>query len=300
MPDFSAELADETIVSRNFEKTTGPGSNLPFKDSKHSHFLFSISHSGVPPIANDPTNPAIRIYGTFASADTAVKHGKKIMAVDPTCHLGIGECHKWTLACCNLKNLADPEYIQTKTERLLKRSTIENSVREARFKQHQDELRKATVITDEVPLNQKTIDEIEEEPNAPVTEEIVNDLPTLTSECMPVNQSVFCVSVINDEPSEDVPEFLFYVYRTCRDETEADGYVRAVASREVSDHNIYVVDCCEWVFPMTDMKFAPKTYRDKRLNDIMNRDMTQEELMKEIDASAASSIVHTDVVEDKV
>lgn len=287
MPDFSAELADETIVSQNFEKTTGPGSKLPFKDSKHTHFLFSISHSGVPPIANDPTNPAIRIYGTFPSADAAVKHGKKIMDADPTCHLGVGECHKWTLACCNLKNLADSEYIQAKTSRLLKRNNIENSVREARFKQHQEELRKATVIKDEVPLNQKKIGE--DEPETPAIVEVVNDLPTLTSECMPVNQSVFCVSVVNDEPSEDVPEFLFYVYRTCRDETEADGYVRGVASREVSDYNIYVVDCCEWVFPMTDMKFAPKTYRDKRLNDIMNRDMTPEELMKEIDATSASN-----------
>ena len=297
MTDFSAELTDDSMIAQNFEKTSGPGTKLPFKDTKQTHFLFSISHVGVPPIATDPTNPAIRIYGTFGSAAAAANYAKKIMAADPTCHLGIGETHSWTLAASNLNYLQDAEYIKTKTETLLKRADVENSVREARFKQHQDELRKATVIKDEKPITTEKMEDAA--PEVPAIEEVVeNNLPVLTSDCIPINQSVYCMSVVNDDPAEDVPEFLFYIYRTCRDEAEADGYVRNVASRSVMDHNIYVVDSGEWVFPLTDMKFAPRNYRDKRLHDLMSRDMSPEDLMAEIDAKTASNASGA-VLEDK-
>ncbi|CAZ69748.1 hypothetical protein [Emiliania huxleyi virus 99B1] len=288
MTDFSAELSDNSMISRNFEKTSGSGSRLPFKDTKQTHVLFSISHVGVPPIATDPTNPAIRIYGTFGSAAAAAHYGKKIMTVDPTCHLGICETHSWTLAASNINYLQDPDYIKTKTEKLMKRADVENSVREARFKQHQEELRNATIIKDEKPITAEKMEDAT--PTEPTIEEVVdNNLPVLTSDCIPINQSVYCISVINDDPVEDVPEFLFYIYRTCRDEAEADGYVRNVASRNVLDHNIYVVDSGEWVFPVTDIKFAPRTYRDKRLNDLMNRDMSPDELLAQIDENVASN-----------
>ena len=284
MTDLSAEIGEETVVSKMFDKTSGPGSALPFKDNKHNFFLFSISHTGVPPIATDPTNPAIRIYGTFASAVAAKNHAARIMKADPTCHLGIGETHKWTLVANTIKSLQDEKYVNDKTSKLLKRHEIELSVREAKFKQHQEELRNATVIKDEVPLETGKLDESEPDNMENTTiEEVDSNLPVLTSDCIPVNQSVYCVSFVNDDPAEDVPEFLFKVYRTCRDDTEADGYVRNVASRNVIDNDIYVVDTGEWVHPLTDSKYVPKTYRDKRLNDMMKRDMTPDELLKEMD-----------------
>ncbi len=278
---------DNFVAAKNFDRTGGSGSKLPFKDPNNQFLVYSVSHKQVPPIATDPKNPAIRVYGTFPTRQTAQTYATKLQSVDPTCSILLSNLHDWVLVCDSLDKLQDQDYITEKSKLLLKRHHVENSVRHARFKQHQDELRNNKALDEDTPvkIEQSALEkpEIEE-----IIEEILpNNLPVLTADCMLANQSVICLSFIKDEPTSDNHEFMFYAYRACKDEDEAGNYVKDVASRKVDDHDIYVVETGQWVFPLSDAKHAPKYYRDKRLHELMNRNLTHEELLSEIDSKPA-------------
>ena len=45
----------------------------------------------------DPTRPALRVYGTFASVEEAREHSDTVIAMDPTCSLYAVPCREWTL-----------------------------------------------------------------------------------------------------------------------------------------------------------------------------------------------------------
>ena len=109
-----------------------------------------------------------------------------------------------------------------------------------------------------------------------------------------LNQEVVVISFLIDkeemQKNGDAPEFLFRVYRCCKSEDEADGFVRNVASRRVVDHDLHVIDVGEWVKPLTDAKHQKKRYRDSRLDAIMhpeNKDDKLDEVKAEMAAESA-------------
>ncbi len=261
-------------VSSTFERRSGaPAPN--FSDKQQRFVLYSISHARSPPVASDPSNPAIRIYGTFYTQKLALAHAAKVTASDLGTSLMLGEAHKWTLATTSTHLALDAQYVKEKTERMLKRAAVEREVSLARFEQHREELRKATIVEEEKECH--GLDEFEivdptdaEQPAEGEGEEEGLVSPPLSSDCKLANQNVVCVSFLLEKDSP-TPEFLFYVYTTCKNEEDADAYVRNTASQRVKDHDIDVCDVCEWVFPFSDKK-AKKIYRDQRLNDFMNRE----------------------------
>jgi len=260
-------------VSSTFERRSGaPAPN--FSDKQQRFVLYSISHAQSPPVASDPSNPAIRIYGTFYTQKLALAHAAKVTASDLGTSLMLGEAHKWTLATTSTHLALDAQYVKEKTARMLKRAAVEREVSLARFDQHREELRKATIVEEEKECGGldefEIVDPTDAEQPAEGEEEGGLVSPPLSSDCKLANQDVVCVSFLLEKDSP-TPEFLFYVYTTCKNEEDADAYVRNTASQRVKDHDIDVCDVCEWVFPFSDKK-AKKIYRDQRLNDFMNRE----------------------------
>ena len=93
----------------------------------------------------------------------------------------------------------------------------------------------------------------------------------LDASCTLAFQSVLCVAFVKDELEPMEPEFMFRVFRSCKDEAEAGGYIKAVASKYITDHSIDVVDMCTWGFPQSETAIQT-TYRNKQLDDIMRND----------------------------
>lgn len=93
----------------------------------------------------------------------------------------------------------------------------------------------------------------------------------LDASCTLAFQSVLCVAFVKDEIDTAEPEFMFMAFRSCKDETEAGGYIKAIASKQITDHSIDVVDMCTWGFPQSESAIQT-TYRDKQLDDIMRND----------------------------
>ena len=289
---------DSGAVKNVFEKKPG-FSNVPFVDQMQRFVLYSVSHAQSPPIATDPKNPAIRLYGAFQNEKTAIAHAQKVMSSDPTTSIMLCETHRWNLATFSTELAKDATYVKTKTDLLLKRSQVEASVSKARFEQHCEELRKATTVSEqeEKPLSTTTPTDDDDfelvnkdietnNNNGNENEGNQNVPPPLSADCKLANQDCFCISFIKEPQEEDNPEFLFYVYWFSKNEDEMDGYIRNVACRRVKEHDILVAEACEWIHPYSDTSKINKIYRDDRLNDFMKRNSTDanEEMREMMDS----------------
>ncbi len=282
MVDVAAEL-DFTCVSQHFDKVDSTSKDLPFVDPKQRFFLFSTSHKEVPPVATDPSNPGVRIYGCYATQSDAVSSSRKIKEADPNVSLFLGRTHEWTLMCDSIKKMQDESYVSEKTSTLLKRQKVELSVREAKFKQHQEEMRANTSNETNQSLESVKNEDlvVVEEEVVPRVEDLENRTPTpIPTNILPPKQSFVCVSFVDDDKKTETPELLFKVYMICETEAEAERYVKNVVTQKILDDDVFVFDVAEWVFPVTDRKHVKRQYRDKRLNDLMDRDVDSEEAMR--------------------
>jgi len=140
-----------------------------------------------------------------------------------------------------------------------------------------DEIQPNTVPADTAPDDTRSPDAATPKDTEPATPDA--DPQTASEEtgsfldatCALAHQSVLCVAFVKDELDQLEPEFMFMVLRSCKDETEAGGYIRGVASKHITDHSIDVVDLCTWGFPQGEQAIQT-TYRNKQLDDIMRKD----------------------------
>lgn len=281
---------DET--QSHFSFATGTGTSLPFHDTEHSIVLFSTSHIGMPPIATDPKTPAVRFYGCFKNRTQAAAFAQRIAACDPTCNIQMGDTHKWILACSSASKCTDATYCDAKIDRLIAHHAAATQSARKAFMERTEALKSAGPGPDRQGDTQKTDETAHKSAPATNTDSIAPDthqatqVPTsdtkeephtarrdtngsfLDASCMLAFQTVLCVAFVKDEIDTDIPEFMFKVLRSCKDEAEASGYIKVVASKHITDHPIDVVDLCAWGFPQTDESIQT-TYRNKQLDEIM-------------------------------
>ena len=288
---------DETEISPFFDKTSGPGSNLPLVDKQQAFVLYSVSHEKSPPVS-DATNPALRVYGSFATSKGAAKFAEKIKSCDPTCCLFVAKTGEWVLACSSLNKYSQEGYIESTTKNMLKRHEVERNVSQEKFKQHREELRANTPIdeSESRPVLQEPMEEKEEQQeqnnSAINNENDVDDeedgMPVLSQDCKILDQNFMAISFVlekakrSDGSITTNHEFLFNVHRVLKSEEEADGFVRNVVSKSIIDHNVLVADVGAWLRPYTEIDNVKKHYRDSRLNDLMDRNGNEnyEDLME--------------------
>jgi len=257
-----------------FHDTTGTGSSLPFQDSAQAIVLFSISHVGMPPLAADPKAPAVRFYGCFHDRIAAAAFAHRIVACDPSCNIQMSDTHAWVLACSNAQRCTDADYSNAKIARMLEHHASKSESARLAFLARSEALRHAGPEPEPfttTELEPTGGDEPFQSPEAPVAHE-GNGPSFLDASCTLAFQAVLCVAFLKDELEPDEPEFAFRVFRACKDELEAGGYIKAVASKHITDHSIDVVDLCSWGFPQCNTATVQTTYRNKQLDDIMRKD----------------------------
>lgn len=258
-------------TNSEFDKISAPGSDPPFVDGEQSWVLFSISHIGMPPVAKDPSLPGIRIYGCFDSAEAATDYAKTILIPnDPTCSVQLNKTHEWICACKNATNLANSEYVNSKTDELLSSYASQRQQNKIQFddeiKRMQESKESHTVQETTDDVDEKHITEGEAVPST--TTDLGSKIKPLSKLCEISGQSFACVSFVQDKESSQEPEFLFKVYSCFNSIDDADRYVRNVAGEHVKDFDIDVITLLKWVFPTQKIDVMTK-YRASELTNIM-------------------------------
>lgn len=259
-----AELMKNTLPSGEFfEKAAGIGDDPPFKDDDQEWVLFSVSHEFMNPRSVVRNQPALRIYGCFASQEDAQMYASTIMANDTRCNIQLNKTHEWILACRCEDNLRDAEYVSSKTKRLLKihESRILKSKEE--FKENVESMQEDGKVKISEKLCPKFVRETEK-----------GKKQTLPQQCQLVDQTMAVLSFVQDDDKES-PEFLFNVYACTRSDVEADRYVRNVLSLKILDHDIDVVSTGKWIFPTVELENVKNEYRSPELTKIMENHRTQ-------------------------
>ena len=247
-----------------FERVEGGGVDYPFQDETHSFVLFSTSHVGMRPFSLLPSEPALRVYGTFATREEAIQHAAVVQQCDQGCDLQLDETHKWIVGCSTKERMTDEAEVEGKRETILKKYVTERKVA-------------ANEFVDNVN-NQLTGGSVPKKEEEEVCEalEVKSKAPLHISRMAEVrDQSVVVMSCLPDTEGSP-PEFLFKVYRCCSSEAEADAFIRNVAAGEVTDFDIDVVNSCEWVYPQqaSGEKIRKEVYRDPELGKIMTSHKT--------------------------
>ena len=264
-------------TSHTFDKVEGDV-HYPFVISEQKYVLFSLSSIGFAPRAEDPSNPAVRIYGAFDSTEEANFHAQLVLEKDPSCSLMLDETHKWIVAPSTEKNMQDVEYIQTHTNKILKKYEDIESQHAADFHKNVSE-QEINHTTNRVP----------ECPESKCKTDISNmsrARKNLPSGAEVRRQQLAVVSFLPDRwfDKNNAPEFIFRVYAMFEHEDDANKWVRNVCGDEVKDHDVFVVNTCEWLHPQKlDKDKIKSIYRSNELDKILTNHKDQPNKVKQFE-----------------
>lgn len=302
---------DEKATFDRVDDADGP--DPPFRSPAQRYLLYSVSHAEMPPIAKDPTNPGIRVYGLMESRDDCRAYAKEVSAADPTCSLLITDTHRWDVLARSPDRLADPHYKPAKLRRLAQAHAELRASTTAEFRNNVDSHRtggkdtknEETMVSEETREVRRILHEATWEQTVATGRKARTRLPgTLAIE----DQRFMVVAFMRDLSPEvvdgdDDPEPAFMVLAAFATEKECDRYVRNVAADQVQDHDMDIVEMRQWLHPeqMGLSERLSTIYRDKELTEIMSqhkKDATQVSRFKQEQAALGRPVDIKDIGAD--
>jgi hypothetical protein len=256
----------DVAKSRVWDETTyfAPSStsiNLPFVMADQEFALVSMGTSVLAPRPVDPTRPAIRVYGAFATRDDARDHADIIQGMDAACSLLVVPLREWVLMPQNEACL-QPDANQRRRETLLQAHRSKQMEDGDAFQRRIDIHDGGEVVTTQTQ-------DAEEDDETRDAEDLVYKPPRklrVGGEVRGQNYVAMC-SIPNAITGECLVKIL-----ACFDTNQdADAWSQSVASRYVTDDDILVGRTCEWVFPNgTAESVSGVKYRIDELQRIMD------------------------------
>lgn len=266
------ETASENLNPSTFERRDDGVASGKFKRDDQNFVLFSVSHRNLSPIATDPKNPGVRIYGTFDTQEEAIDHAKSISSVD-SCNIQLAKTHEWIIAVDSPEKMNET-YGPQKISRILKRHGALIQDNKAQF----DENLKNKEVNFESPSK--------EEEGSNKVDFDTKDLKKASKlpRYLEVRDQSFCVVSFLEDTVDEIPEFLFRVYTCESTQDDADRYVRNVAGDQVKDFNMDVVNTCEWLHPQSSFdgsKIKNEVFRSPELEKIISMHKSQPEKVEQ-------------------
>ena len=254
-----AELADDSLNASTFERVETDGVDDPFYHQDQQYVVFTLSQQEFAPVPVDPSNPAVCIYGTFAEANEAREFARTVQQEHPEYSVLIDRTHQWIVASATMAHLSDAAYVQGHRDALLQRVQTELEQNRREFEENVEKKRVGR-------LSKPCMDE-----------DTVVDAPhddrgrkrKVAKTCRVDDQKLAVVSFVADTASP--PEFLFYIYACYDNEQDANKYVRNTCGNRIRDHNIDVVQTCQWIHPqvMQPAQVPREVFRSSELNKVM-------------------------------
>lgn len=236
--------------------------DLPFHLPDQHWALVSMGTAVLAPRPVDSTNPSLRVYGTFATREEAREHAEDVRRVDDVCSLIAIRTHEWILMPQTEVSRDDPEENARRLQRRLETDAERRADEDADFRQSVLERRAAEEIAGIV--------EDEDEAHATAEAERILYKPPkrLRAGAEVRGQSHVALCAIRDPV---VGECAIQVLGAFETSSDADAWVRNIASKVIHQHNVHVIAACEWVYPNAERERAAKTkYRNDELQRIMD------------------------------
>lgn len=230
---------------------------VPYAVPGQDWALVTFGTAVLAPRPVDPTRPAMRVYGAFATREEAREHAATVQAVDDSCSIIAVRMREWILMPQTEAARDDPqEATRIRDAHLAARQkSIEanradfhdmveaKSFREARPVECPDpELEEAEALVYKPPRKMRSGAEVR-------------------------GQSVVVMCVQRDSAGG---ECLVNVLGCFESTSDAECWVRDVASRTVTSEDILTAPTCEWLFPNGAVRATSTKYRVGELQRIMD------------------------------
>ena len=228
--------------------------------------LLSTSHVSMAPRCSDVDNPGIIFYGVFEDTDDARNFvGSQEYLRSGRVNVQVHPLHTWGMLASNADRLQDANVVHAHIDKVLAAHREVRNANDVEFEENHAE-RKTGEGTVQAPSKVNSF--------AHKTE--LRDCKKVPSSGIygvapPYGQKVAVVSFVTDLDGTDAKEPLFNVYGVFDSETEADCWIRHVLADHVTDVDIDVVACCQWLFPQNvkGSDVGKEVFRGDELNKIM-------------------------------
>ena len=267
------ELASSFQEDENEISSFQGSCSLPYVLPGQNVFLFTTSHKEMPPIAPDPDNPAIRIYGVFGSGDEAIEYAQLLDNQD--INFQVHPLREWALAVSSESKLREEGYAPSKIDFLVS----------GYMQTRQDQIKDFRENVANKKNTEDMVDEKEDMPMYPDTERHahkrgIRDMKKTSAPLkLPSPQKFVVVTFLRDK--NELPEFAFVVHAAFDTLEQADEWVRGTASAEIVDFDMHVVSTGEWLFPQTmDDSLIREEYRNDELDKVIKTHKNQPSMIK--------------------
>lgn len=256
-------MSNETT---HFSRDETDTHHVPYVIPGQDFALVTMGTNVLAPRPLDALRPALRVYGSFSSKEEAVEHASVVSSLDSTCSLAVVPMREWFILPQTEECRDDPEARMRRGARRLQ---------QWRVKQAEDGENFERRVNDHLQPDESTQEDDdairrreEEEDGTTEAEDLVYRPPKrLTRVGAEVRGHAFvALSVIPDNVVGECLVKLHGFHETVQD---ADQWSRNVASRTVTDDDIFVAPACEWLYPNGETKSSTH-YRNDELQRIMD------------------------------
>lgn len=229
-----------------------------FELNDQEYVLLSMGTQVLAPRPLEATTPHLRVYGAFPSRDDAVEHSHVVHGLDASCSMIVVRRNKWILMPRTEAQRDDAELNKNLCQYKLDGYVTKRKQESDKFDEAVAQKTQCEAATTAPPVDD---DETKE------AEAIVYPPPPRLragGEVRAQSHAVACF--VPDEHGECV----FKVLGCFESTSAADAWVQNVASRHITDHDIYVVPTCDWISPNAPPSACQTKYRIPELQRIMD------------------------------
>lgn len=270
------------VNSTSFSRAQTVGAtDFPFELPDQDWVLYSVSHVRFSPVADDPCNPGIRVYGTFATPEDATDHARLIVSIDQSVNVQLSRARDWFSLISCPERLQDDGAVREHVKTLLADYNTSRDLADTEFNSN---LSKNTGGKGQDPWAASKVERRKEEA-AKIANTLGEDgqakrelrrAVKLGRAAEVRDQNVVVISFVADN-TQALPEPLVCVWGAFNTETEADVYVRNTCGETVKDHDLYVCALYEWLHPQNiDVsKLRNELFRSKELTSVIQNHKSQ-------------------------
>ena len=232
---------------------------LPFHVPGQRVALVSLGTAVLAPVPKDHSRPALRVYGCFEDKDKAREHAALVQQLDPACSLVAVSTHEWLLMPIT-DDARDDADVQRPTRRAQAAGASGGAARGGRGLPPRRARGRGAAHGGHRAAQGPEDAEMDE------AEALVYKPPKrLRAGAEVRGQAAVALCVVPDEFGECLVKILG-CFETA---SEADVWVRNVASRHVTEDDVLVAPTCEWLYP-NGKTTGNEHYRSGELQRIMD------------------------------
>jgi hypothetical protein len=248
----------------HFSRDGSEPCHVPYVIPGQDFALVTMGTNVLAPRPVDQLRPALRVYGSFATKEDAADHASAVTSLDPACSLVVVPMREWFIFPQTEECRDDLDVRKKRSERRLQSWRTKQAEDGDAFERRVKERLQPDDAGDEGAAKRFE----EEEDGTTEAEDLIYRPPKrLARTGAEVRGHVYvALSVIPDDVVGECLVKLHGFHETAQD---ADTWSRNVASRTITDDDIFVAPACEWLYPNGDTKNTTH-YRNDELQRIMD------------------------------